>query len=169
MKAKLLLFPAAALLTLAPMTQAQQPTSYRVQFFLSQVQNGKPAESRTYTLMVRDNAGGNRMEVGERVPIRAGTDKIDYENIGFELDCSIGNNATRTPVPEGEVALIMNASMSALAPSSTPLQPVIRRASTSANTLLRVGQRSLLSKFSDADGNSYQIEALVEPPSASER
>jgi hypothetical protein len=170
MKAKLLLFPAAALLAFAPGTTAQQPAaSYRVQFFLTQVQNGKPAEARTYTLTVRNDDSLSRLEVGERVPIRTGTDKIDYENVGFALDCRLQNPGAHTPVPEGEVGLMMNASTSALAPNSTPLQPVIQRSSTSANTLLKVGQRSLLSKFSDADGNSYQIEALVEPLSVSER
>ena len=61
--------------------------SYRVDYAIAEIENGKKVNTRTYTLMT-DEGGSANMHMGLRVPLAAEKGPI-YMDVGLRLDCRV--------------------------------------------------------------------------------
>jgi len=68
--------------------KADDPNAaYRLDYVISEVENGKRVNTRTYTL-VTDEGGGSSMRMGMRVPIQ-GEKGPNYMDVGLRVDAKV--------------------------------------------------------------------------------
>lgn len=108
------------------------------------------------------------MNMGSHVPIRDGPEKIDYQSVGLSLSCRFSHTAH--PLPEDQLGLLVDVSISRIANESGPPAPTIRSTDARIDTVVPLGRRISISRFQDPDSNSsYELEILATPvPSAAD-
>jgi hypothetical protein len=73
--------------------QANQSVNiYRVSYKVNESENGKTMNSRSYVLMAQPGKT-MRVRIGSRVPYAAGQNVIQYQDVGVNIDCTIGEQA----------------------------------------------------------------------------
>jgi len=81
-------------------SQPKSMDSYKVEFFVSELANGRKINSRSYSMQIGAEASPKwtdvkRLRVGSRVPINVGANQIQYQDVGMNIDCrlqSMSNN-----------------------------------------------------------------------------
>jgi hypothetical protein len=138
--------------------------SYRVDFLLTELEDGKKNNSRTYSLMAREGIL-NKLRAGVRVPIATNMGSIpqfQYLDVGMNIDCR---------VEEREGSLVLNAVADSSsfslpgepkAPGSVAEQPVIRQMRSEINTVISLGKTTLISSMDDPSSKRrFQLEVTA--------
>jgi len=158
-----------ALLVLTPcFAQSDKPDEkfYRLDFVTKELDGGKAANSRTYSLVISNSptSKGGSVRVGSRLPIQSQpVGNFQYYDLGVNIDCR--------PVREmgSQLALDVAAEISSVAISAdgiTPsnLPPIVRQNKWSSSALIPVGKPAVI--FSSDDPSSkrtMQIEVTATP------
>jgi len=138
--------------------------TYRLDFLLSELEDGKKINSRNYSVVPRQGIL-NKLRVGARVPISTtgpgAISQVQYLDVGISIDCRIEER-------DGYVVLdaIVDSSSFALPQEQTGRsvggQPVIQNMRSQVNTVLTPGKPTVISSMDDPSSKRrYQIEVTA--------
>lgn len=164
---------AAIVIYLAAVAAAQQekpaeqpaaaPTNtYRVQYTVSEVADGKRINSRSYETLMQEPAGGavqwSQIRMGNRVPV-PGEKGLHYLDIGISIDSGLQREG-------GQLVMRTRIDLSSLAPeqqgSAPSAMPVLRSIRFNSDNLVSTGQKIMISSGEDVNTNHrFEVEALL--------
>ncbi|MBZ5645688.1 MAG: hypothetical protein LAN37_00525 [Acidobacteriia bacterium] len=169
---KTLMFAAVLIFLVAIAAAAQQdkPTeqtarppaaTYRVQYIVSEIADGKRINSRNYETLVQEPFGGNvkwtQIRLGNRVPI-PGEKGPHYLDIGISIDTGLQREGD-------QLVLTTRFDLSSLAPEqpSTPGgMPVLRSVRFTAEQIVSPGQKVPVSSGDDVNTtHKFEVDAVV--------
>lgn len=128
-------------------------STYRVDFVLSELVEGKKVNSRSYSIVTVDGEY-NKLRTGARYPVATGNSgnaiaaSFQYLDIGVNIDCHVEERAGMLQL----VATIDSSSASWPDPSnahSVPGQPIISQIRSDIRPLLRPGVTTMVSSMDD--------------------
>lgn len=165
-------FATAIVVILATIAAAQQvkPTdpparplagTYRVQYTVSEIADGKRINSRNYETLAQEPVGGlvkwTQIRIGNRVPIPAekGTQYLD---VGVSIDAGLQREGD-------QLTLTTRFDLSSLAPDqpNTPAGvPLLRSVRFTADQVVSPGQKIVISSGDDLNTNHrFEVEEMV--------
>lgn len=115
-------------------------TPLRVQVLFTEFDGDKKVSSLPYTFSVnadeRRSRPNSQVRNGARIPVAVDKDKINYMDIGTNIDCSA------TLQDDGKYKLTMNIERSAISPdsNSSGSAPIVRQFRAEINPVLKDGQ-----------------------------
>jgi hypothetical protein len=128
--------------------------SYRLDFALHEVENGKRVSSRAYTMMVQrgnDNhdAEWTRSRVGSRVPVTTGSNpsQTQYMDVGVNIDCRMWG-ADDALVLENTVEF---SSLAALPNAAPDAHPVVRQLKATSFATIAAGKPTVIGSLDGVD------------------
>ncbi len=139
--------------------QDQSVHVYRVTYKISELENGKTINARSYTLMARTRAVATA-HVGSRVPMDLGGNKIQYQDIGVTVRCIVTNQEASVLV-QTDVSMITLGGEEPVTSPGPPL-PVERNLGLLDVTSVAMGKPVLVGSIDDVVSNHrYVIEVTV--------
>jgi hypothetical protein len=146
--------------------QSTPSESYKLDFTVSELDNGKKINSRSYSTLMRAEAapkwtGGRSLRAGSRVPVAVGATNAngaDDLEIGMNIDYRI------MPMANGKVAVWANWQYSTVenALERETGHPVIRHVSPQVDALIPVNKPTIVSEVDDvASTRHYVFEVKV--------
>lgn len=129
--------------------------AYRVDFAISELQEGKEINIRHYSMDL--NSGPwTQIKIGTRVPVAATHDSFQYVDLGTSLDCEIGEQGE-------DLSLDVRSDFSSLSsPEERIGQPIIRQIKINGRTLAVPGKPIVIGSVDDPNSNrQFQLEATV--------
>ncbi len=132
---------------------------YRVAYRISELENGKTINSRSYTLMAKTGSMANT-RVGSRIPVDVGAKGIQYQDVGIYLYCTVreqdGKPIIRTIINVSTVA-------DAEAATSPGPPPIMRNLSLADDTaIVSEGKPTFVGSVDDVTSNRrYVVEVTV--------
>lgn len=131
---------------------------YRVIYKVSEMENGKTVNSRSYTIMASAGAFSS-MRIGSRIPYSSGKD-LQYQDVGMDIDCKISKL-------EVGIVIRTNLDMTTIAskeatPASAGGLPVLRHLRLTDDTFALLTKPALVGSIEDiASDRHYEIEVTV--------
>jgi hypothetical protein len=106
---------------------------------------------------------GNKIKIGTRVPISTAKDQIQYVDVGFELDCSLGETSN------GKLTSRIDLNVSSFAvpeqnanPGSAGGQPLFRNLTQRLHPVLSSGKPLVVASTDDVNSNKrIQVEVTA--------
>jgi hypothetical protein len=142
----------------APAAADRPVHAYRLDFSVTELEDGKKINSRQYSLNLNaDDA--NEIKIGTRVPVEAGHDQFQYMDVGTSIWCRIGER------PDG-VPLQVRAEISNFAipdqATGHESRPTIRQFKINASTLALPGKPMVVGSVDDPNSKrEFQLEVTV--------
>jgi hypothetical protein len=145
-----------------PMSKEKSATAYRLDFSLSEWEEGKKINTRQYSLNIVPTTGpganGNELKIGSRIPVEPKQGEMQYIDIGtniwarmFELGDSF--------------KLEVRADLSNLASPQQDTRtsmPIVRQLKISADTIVVAGQSASLGKVDDPNSKrQFQLDVVA--------
>ncbi|HZU21516.1 MAG TPA: hypothetical protein VE998_01715 [Terriglobales bacterium] len=182
MKTLTMLIAATMMAALPPVAQEQKPPrsdaapsvhqepareSYRLDYTITETEDGKKVNARTYTLMCEDRGISTRgvLKIGSRVPIVTGTPAPGGGGREFTyLDLGINIEAWLDTTTSNEITLASTVEMSSAADSTInqASAPVIRQLKVSANNAVAIGKPVVIATADDvASHRQFQIQVVA--------
>jgi hypothetical protein len=159
---------------LAPKQEEVQPKpseSYKLDFAVSELDNGKKINSRSYSMLIRAEAapkftGMKNLRIGSRVPYSTSTgtgaasNDIQYQDIGMNIDCRL------MPMGNGNVVIEANWEYSTVAEvqeaAHATLGPVFRQVRSRIESIVPLDKPTVLAEMDDvASTRHYVFEVKV--------
>ena len=152
--------------------EAAQPRpveSYNVDFTVSELDNGKKINSRSYSMQIPNippqHSSGTppwtewkRLRVGSQVPIPAGEKGFTYKDVGMDIDCRY------FLMPNGKLTMDANwdyTSMGSDQERNTPT-PVFRHVRSEVEAVVTLDKPTVISEVDDvASTHRYVFEVKV--------
>lgn len=133
--------------------------AYRLDFTLSELEDGKKINTRSYSLLAQ--VGGlNKLRIGGRVPVHTGTQNsasFQYFDIGMNIDCTVEER-------QGLAVLNTTFDSSSMAGEREPdtHQPLIRQMRSVVRSVVTPGKPTLLTSMDDPTSRArFQIEVTA--------
>lgn len=140
--------------------QVEQGHSYRGDFSLIEIQNGKKVDTRQYSLTFGTNGRGH-ISIGTRVPTTTKTDgTVSYLDANTTIDASIGERAHDT-------VLDVNCNVTSVVPGLFPGQdpaspPILRILTISSVSMLVVGKQIVVGVADDPNSKAqFELDATI--------
>ena len=137
--------------------QAEKPLhAYRIDFTISEMDNGKKLNSRRY-VMDLNSGNWNRTKIGTRVPISTPQTPLQYMDVGTSIDCRVAERAE-------EVQLEVRSEISNFSSPNElhSTQPIVRQISITGSTLVTLGKPVVIGSVDDPNSTrQFQLEATV--------
>ncbi len=138
--------------------------TYRVQYTVSEVADGKRINSRAFETLVQEPVGGQvnwtQIRMGNRVPI-PGEKEPHYMDVGINIDTGL----QREGGDAGVMVMKTRFELTSVAPEqgSTPgATPILRSVRFNSDHLVITGQKVLISSGDDVNTNHrFEVEALL--------
>jgi hypothetical protein len=136
--------------------------AYHVEFMITELDDGKKVNSRTYSLVVQQGIL-NKLRIGGRVPIATsgGSNSLpvqfQYLDIGVNIDCTVQER-------EGFVLMSSTIDVSSMAQQREEQthQPVIRQMKSEVRTILSPGKPTVIRSMDDPTGKGrFQLEVTA--------
>jgi len=136
--------------------------AYHVEFTITELDDGKKVNSRTYSLLVQQGIL-NKLRIGGKIPIATSMGpnssalQFQYLDIGVNIDCTVQER-------EGSVLLSSTTDVSSMAQlrEEQTHQPVIRQMKSEVRTILSPGKPTVISSMDDPTGKGrFQLEVTV--------
>lgn len=141
--------------------------SYKIDFTVNEIENGKKINSRSYQMLLRAEAAPKwsdkqELRVGSRVPVDLGPGpgSIQYEDVGMNLDCRL------MPIANGKVILDTSWAYSALenehGPGSDTQRPVFHQVKSGGQAVVPLDKPTVITEMDDvASSHRYVFEVKV--------
>ena len=142
-----------------PITLTRPNATYKVEFSVYEVQNGKRLNARKY-MTLADDGQGARIRVGSQVPlVVGGSGGYQYKDIGMNIDC-------RPHGDENGVSLDLTVEMSSVLKPEESHQsnehPVFRTDRSSLVAVVPLGKPTVTSTMDDVSSDRrYEIEVTA--------
>lgn len=138
---------------------------YKLDYVLSEVQNGKRVNSRHYSTLLHSGERGS-IRLGNRLPIstggsrESGGNQLTYIDIGLNIDCRVEREV------DSGIALFTSVDMSSLAPEqpgeNRSGNPVVRQTKVQVDNIVPLGKQTLISSADEVDGTGrFDFEVTV--------
>jgi len=146
--------------------QLKPADSYKVEFTVNEMDNGKKINSRTYSMLLRVTAPPHwtdmrRLRVGSKVPFPSGPGPgmYRYQDVGMDIDCRL------MPMENGKVAIGTIWEYSSLGGEQgheSPAGPVIRHVRSEVEAVAPMDKPTVISEVDDvASTHRYVFEVKV--------
>ena len=145
----------------APATNKENPErkpahAYRVDFSISELENGKRINSRHYAM---DLAVGpwSTVKIGSRIPVSPSQGTFQYIDLGTNIDCQLNEEGD-------DVSLIVRSDFSNLADPEEQhsSQPIIRQIKIEGRTVTPPGKPAVMGTVDDpASNRQFELEATA--------
>jgi len=137
-------------------------SAYRIQVTVGDAAAGATAPVHRFSFTLRKGAQ-DRIETGDRLPVKASSDKYEYQNTGFTVTCRLDS----THDQPGQLSLDLILTITSVVPSSpggTTLLPVLRNAQANISTVVPLGTATSVAEFKDtASTTTYNVRVLATP------
>lgn len=140
--------------------QAKPMDSYNVEFTVSEMNNGKKVNSRSYSMQVRADAqpkwtDTRRLRVGSQVPVPMpqANNTLHYKDVGMDIDCRlmpIGGDKVGISTVWGYTSLASNLGHENEA-------PVIRNVHAEVETIVTLGKPTVISEVDDVGSTAHYV------------
>ena len=134
--------------------------TYRVQYTISEVADGKRINSRNYETLVQEPSGGQvnwtQIRMGNRVPV-PGDKETHYIDVGLSIDTGLQRAG-------GQMVMKTRFELSSVAPEqgTASSAPVLRSVKFNSEHVVITGQKVLVSSGEDVNTNHrFEVEALL--------
>jgi hypothetical protein len=132
--------------------------TYKLDFVLSEVQDGKRVNARNYSALVRENEWA-KIRLGDRVPVNTGTTGFQYIDVGTSIDARI------TPELESGLPISVTADVSSIVPEQQGEKypaPLVRQLRYSVDAVIPLAKQTVISSADELVGNRHlQIEVTA--------
>lgn len=134
--------------------------TYKLDFVLSEVQDGKRINARNYSALVRESEWA-KIRLGDRVPVSTGGSAatFQYIDVGTSLDARVATEV------ESGLPISVTADVSSIVPEQPGEKfpaPLVRQLRYSLDAVIPVGKQTLLSSADELVGNRHlQIEVTA--------
>jgi hypothetical protein len=158
----------------AKAAEAPEPGhAYRVDFVISEMEEGKKINSRQYGLNL--NAGeSDQLKVGTRVPVEVKQSEIQYLDVGTSVWCRLRDRSNGQPSEHGlrelswlgnDVMLNLTAEISNFAvpdQQGQSMRPAIRQMKIESSTIAVVGKQMVVGIVDDPNSKrQFQLEVTA--------
>jgi len=137
-------------------------SSYRLDYTLSELDDGKKINTRQYSMHSRPN-DWNEIKIGTRVPVEPKAGEFQYLDVGMNIRCRLddpGNLAAG-----GNVALNVQSDLSNFAipeQQGQTMRPAIRQMKIQASTVVPLNKPTVVGVVDDPNSkHQYQLEVTV--------
>jgi hypothetical protein len=148
-------------------SEAKIANFYHLDFTLSEVEDGKKTNARTYSMLAQVGTL-NKLRVGARVPVVTSSSTMNpsnnfqfqYLDVGMSIDC-------RPQEQQGLLFLGVTLDSSNFTPppalsSSAPGQPIIHQMRADVNPLVTPGKPTVIATMDDPSSNrQYRLEVVA--------
>lgn len=156
--------------------QAPARDTYRLDYTITEMEDGKKVNARTYSIMCEDEGGPTRgvVKVGSRIPVATGSYSTESKGGGVSplvntqftyLDIGVNIDARLTTTADGTLSLQSEIEMSSVAESTAIgdlKEPVIRQLKASTNNSIAVGKPIVISTADDvASHRQFQVQVVA--------
>ena len=147
-----------------PAQEAAEPGhAYRVDFLISEMEDGKKINTRQYSLNL--NAGENdRLNIGTRVPVEVKQSEIQYLDVGTAIWCRLRDRKD-VPWAGNDVVLNLTTEISNFAlpdQQGDRMRPSIRQMKIESSTIAIVGKQMVVGIVDDPNSKrQFQLEVTV--------
>ena len=142
--------------------QVKPADSYKVEFTVNEIENGKRINSRSYMMLLRAEAvpkwtERQHLRVGSRVPYAVESDKFQYQDVGMNIDCRL------MPLGNGSVAIDTNLEYSSVAgEQGGATHPLFRQVRSGVEAVLPPDKPTAIAEMDDvASTRRYSFEVKV--------
>jgi hypothetical protein len=165
----LMLFPAILLLATSSFAQDEKAKEdpdhyYRLDFVVKEIGDGRIANSRSYSTIVRitgpGHGGTDSIRTGSKVPEQQSGGGYTYMDVGVSIDCQSVHEAA------GKLMLSVSADISSLAETTatSTLPPVIRNNRWSSTVVVPIGKPTTIFSSDDVGSKGkMQLEMTATP------
>lgn len=137
--------------------------SYRLDFTLSELDDGKKINTRQYSMHSRPS-DWNEIKIGTRVPVEAKQGEFQYLDVGMNIRCRL-NDQTDQASLGNNVALSVHADLSTFAvpeQQGQSMRPAIRQMKIEASTIVTLGKPVVVGVVDDPNSkHQYQLEVTA--------
>ena len=137
--------------------------SYRLDFTISELEDGKKINSRQYSINL--NSGeGNEIKIGTRVPVEAKQGEFQYLDVGTSIWCRLRD---RTDIAwlSNDVMLQVRSDLSNFAipdQQAQNMRPIIRQVKIDSSAIATVGKQMVVGSADDPNSKrQFQLEVMV--------
>lgn len=140
----------------APQELPKPLEAYRLDFSISELEDGKKINTRQYSMYINAN-DRNELKIGTKVPIDTSSG-VEYMDVGTNI-------SSRLQVHNGQQELYVSIEMSNFAipeQAQGHTRPVIRQLKISATTLALLGKPMVIGSLDDPNSKrQFQVEVTV--------
>lgn len=139
--------------------------SYKIDFTVNEIENGKKINSRSYQMLLRAEAAPKwsdkqELRVGSRVPVQFRPGQVQYQDVGMNIDCRL------MPIANGKVILDTSWAYSALenehGPGTDAQPPVFHQSKSEGQAVVPLDQPTVITEMDDvASTHRYVFEVKV--------
>ena len=155
-----------------PASASKLNTAYQLEFKLSEIEDGKKINSRSYSMLAQAGGVLNKLRLTARVPIPVGGFRTDaanalvntqyqYMEAGMNIDC-------RVQEQEGALALnvtVDSTSFTHPAQDNPIKQPVMNQLKFDLSTVVSIGRPTVISTVDDPSSKrQFQLEVAAAKP-----
>lgn len=137
--------------------------AYRLDFTLSETEDGKKINSRQYAMSI-GGADSGEIKIGTRVPVEVKQGETQYLDVGTSIWCRLRDRRDATWVGN-DVLLNIQSDLSSFAvpdQQGQSLRPAIRQMKINSSMLAIVGKVMIVGTVDDPNSKrQYQLEVLV--------
>lgn len=144
----------------AQQTAQERPiTPYRLDFTISEIEDGKKMNARQYSLNA--NTGDhNSLKIGTKVPVQVKEGEVQYLDLGTDISADLRER-------DNGLALEVRAAMSSFASpddqaNRSNSMPLLREMKINASTVLSPGRPTIVGSVDDPNSKrQYQLEVTA--------
>ena len=137
--------------------------SYRLDFTISELEDGKKINSRQYSINL--NSGeANEIKIGTRVPVEAKQGEFQYLDVGTSIWCRL-RDSTDVAWLANDVMLQVRSDLSNFAipdQQAQNMRPIIRQVKIDSSAIATVGKQMVVGSADDPNSKrQFQVEVMV--------
>jgi len=155
--------PAQESAAVKPAPETAEPGhAYRLDFTVSEIEDGKKINSRQYSMNMYGDA--NEIKIGTRVPVELKNNEVQYMDVGTNIWCRLRDRRDVTWLGN-DVMLNVRSEISNFAvpeQQGQSTRPILRQLKIDASTIATVGKSIVLGVVDDPNSKrQFQLEVTV--------
>ena len=137
--------------------------SYRLDFTISELEDGKKINSRQYSINL-SSGEANEIKIGTRVPVEAKQGEFQYLDVGTSIWCRLRDRADIAWL-SNDVMLQVRSDLSNFAipdQQAQSMRPIIRQVKIDSSAIATVGKQMVVGSAEDPNSKrQFQVEVMV--------
>ncbi len=137
--------------------------AYRLDFTMSELEEGKKINSREYSILNTGNEG--EVKIGTRVPVEFKNGELQYIDVGTNIWCRLRDRKDENWLGNDVMLTVRSEMSSIVAPEPNqglPSAPPVRQSKIDASTIAVVGKPTVVGIVDDPNSKrQFQLEVTV--------
>lgn len=139
--------------------------SYRLDFTINEIEDGKKINSRQYTMSL-NSSDQSQLKIGTRVPVEVKQSEIQYLDVGTTIWCRLRDRTSRDASwLQNDVMLNVRSELSNFAipdQQGQSMRPAIRQMNIESNVIATAGKPIAIGAVDDPNSKrQFQLEVMV--------